>query len=70
MKKYIVSIVSLLILVVPQTVFASFTDVSSDYHLYDSINWLQEQGVVVGYSDGTYRPDDDVNRVEFLKMLY
>jgi hypothetical protein len=50
--------------------FASFKDVSVDYYLYNSINWLEEQGVVQGYSDGTFKPNNKVNRAEFLKMLY
>lgn len=53
-----------------QTVFASFSDVEADFHQYTSINWLQEQGVVEGYADGSFQPDKLVNRAEFLKMLY
>jgi hypothetical protein len=49
---------------------ASFKDVSESYYLHNSINWLKEQGIVEGYSDGTFKPNNLVNRAEFLKMIY
>lgn len=52
------------------TTFASFTDVAKDFHQYEAINWLQQQGVVQGYKDGSFQPEKPVNRAEFLKMLY
>lgn len=52
------------------TTFASFTDVAKDFHQYKSINWLQQQGVVQGYKDGSFQPEKPVSRAEFLKMLY
>lgn len=53
-----------------QTAFAAFSDVSTDYKYYNAINWLENKGVVQGYSDGTFKPDQSVKRGEFLKMLY
>jgi len=53
-----------------QTAFAQFADVNSNFHQSESINWLQNQKVVQGYSDNTFRPEAPVNRAEFLKMLY
>ncbi len=35
----------------------------------EAINALTEKGYVQGYSDGTYRPTQTVNRAEFLKVL-
>ena len=70
MKKQIIPILLISLISLSQTAFASFSDVSQDFHLYQSINWLEKQGVVVGYSDGTFRPENDVTRAEFLKMLY
>lgn len=52
--------------------FASFSDVSdykeNTFSLF--INWLEEQEVVQGYEDGTFRPEKNISRAEFLKMLY
>ncbi len=47
----------------------AFTDVAPGHRFYESIDWLQRQGVVQGYADGTYKSDKLVNRAEFLKVL-
>ena len=51
------------------SVFANeLTDIEGhDYE--DTIALLTEAGVISGYPDGTYRPDQTVNRVEFLKIV-
>ncbi len=33
-------------------------------------DWASSTGVIVGHHDGTYRPDADVTRADFLTMLY
>ena len=39
-------------------------------HTYaDSIEQLVEQGIIQGYADGTFRPNQPINRAEFLKIL-
>ena len=48
----------------------NFSDVNVGDDYYDAISWLQEQGVIEGYSDGTFKPNQQVNRAEFLKMIY
>lgn len=47
----------------------SFIDVSRSHRNYDAIQYLVDQGVINGYSDGTFKPNNTVNRVEALKML-
>jgi hypothetical protein len=51
--------------------FASvkFSDLSSSSPFFDSVNYVQSQGIVSGYSDGTYKPDSNVNRAEFTKII-
>jgi len=34
-----------------------------------AVQWLAEQGIVEGYADGTFKSDQDINRVEFLKIV-
>ncbi len=46
-----------------------FTDVSKAHPNYDAIKYLQAEGIVSGYSDGTFKPANTVNRAEALKML-
>jgi len=48
----------------------NFSDVSDSTHYKDSIEWMQENGVIQGYEDGTFKPEKCVNRVEMLKMLF
>ncbi len=47
-----------------------FTDVKSSDSDYQAILWLSQNGVIKGYSDGTYRPNSPVNRAEMLKMIF
>ena len=48
-------------------VFA-FPDVQDDYWAASQIKTLEEQGVIVGYPDGTFRADENVTRAEFASM--
>lgn len=56
-------------LVFSQATHAVFTDVASNHKYYEAINYLQENGIVEGYEDGSYRPDATVNRAEALKII-
>ncbi len=48
---------------------ASFSDIQeSEYK--ESIEFLQEQGVLQGYSDGTFKPEATINRAELLKIVF
>jgi hypothetical protein len=49
-------------------VFA-FTDVSEGDTHYMAVNYLQEQGIINGYDDGSFKPSNEINRAEALKML-
>ena len=46
----------------------AFPDVNSDHWAAAEIKLLSEQGVIVGYPDGTFKPDDNVTRAEFAAM--
>lgn len=52
-----------------QITHAVFTDVASNHQYYEAIEYLQENGIVEGYEDGSYRPDQRVNRAEALKII-
>ncbi|MEK7217849.1 MAG: S-layer homology domain-containing protein, partial [Patescibacteria group bacterium] len=45
---------------------ASYSDVPSRYA--DAVSYLEGEGMVSGYPDGTFRAGSSVNRVEFLKL--
>jgi uncharacterized protein YkwD len=62
-------ILLLLITQITQSALASFNDVAKDHKNYDAIIYLQENGIINGYEDGTFNPDKSVNRAEFIKII-
>lgn len=48
----------------------AFTDAAKGKWYSDILGTAVNMGVVKGYEDGSVRPSDGVNRVEFLKMLF
>lgn len=46
-----------------------FDDVDYSDANYDAINHLKTEGIVQGYTDGTFKPDNKINRAEFLKIV-
>ncbi len=51
------------------TAKAVFRDVASNYPYKTAIEALQKDGIVQGYADGTFKPDQAINRAEFLKIV-
>ncbi|MBE7030432.1 MAG: S-layer homology domain-containing protein [Ruminococcaceae bacterium] len=47
----------------------TFTDVPADFWGKDAISQLAAKNVISGYPDGTFRPEGNVTRAEFVKML-
>lgn len=45
-----------------------FPDVSANHWAAAQIKELSEKGVIVGYPDGTFKPDSNVTRAEFASM--
>lgn len=57
------------LLFLPLVSHASFTDVP-EWHVYEyAIDEAQLRGVIRGYSDGTFRPEQQLNRAEFTTMV-
>lgn len=72
MKNTIKKIASSLVIILlfgTQSAFATFSDVQSDNQNYTAISYLEDNNILVGYSDGTFRPNNTVNRAEFLKII-
>lgn len=68
MKKFLHLLVVFLLL--SNTVSAaSFPDVSQDHLNYEAIEYLDEKGIVKGYENGTFGPNDLVTRAQALKMI-
>ncbi len=64
----LLSYISLIIaLILPQTAMA-FYDVDEYYIYKDAIYYIQDEGIVEGYDDGSYQPYNELNRAELLKI--
>ncbi len=48
---------------------SGFSDVPTSHPNSDAIFYVKSHGMVEGYSDGTYRPGNTINRAEFVKIL-
>lgn len=52
------------------SVSAAFPDVAADNKYKASIDTMTNLGIIGGYEDGTFRPDDLVRRDEMAKIIY
>ncbi len=66
-KLWKVSFAALLIL---PSLSHAFDDVASGNKHYEAIEYLESEGIVEGYGDGTYKPDQPISRAEFLKIVF
>jgi hypothetical protein len=51
-----------------ETNVMSFSDLDSSHWAYAYIIGLANEGILNGYSDGTFKPDQPIDRAEFLKV--
>lgn len=63
-----VFIVAILVHMFPLIAFASITDVSGHWAEQVILQWV-EDGLANGYPDGTFRPNNDITRAEFMKLV-
>jgi len=49
--------------------FAQFDDVPTDHWAYDAVEYLADEGFVVGYPDGTFKGDRQLTRYEFAMVI-
>lgn len=47
----------------------SFSDVPRNHWAYKAITEMAEKGIIVGYNDGKFRPNNLVTRAEFAKIM-
>lgn len=48
---------------------AGFSDLNPSHPNYTAIMDLKERGIIGGYPDGTFKPDQTINRVEAMKII-
>ncbi len=54
--------------IIPQPA-VSFTDINSSHWAYDSVIYLAEKFILNGYLDGTFKPENNITRAEFAKII-
>ena len=70
MKKAVILLLLPLAFLVPTARAATvFNDVSEESYNGEAIEFLKENLIVQGYSDGSYKPDNRINRAEFTKII-
>lgn len=47
----------------------SFSDVTEDKWFYEYVSFLAGRGIINGYEDGTFLPQNSITRAEFVKLL-
>lgn len=70
MRRFSTVLIALLLL--PATALAqeeSFSDLPSDHYAHEAVMFLKSQGILSGYDDGTFKPNNPVNRAEALKII-
>ena len=53
----------------PVTYSDDFPDVTKDYWAYEPIMKMRAYGIINGYADGNFKPEGNVTRAEFAKIL-
>lgn len=48
---------------------ANFSDILASSTYCDAVKWASEEGILDGYSDGTFKPFQSINRAETLKVV-
>ena len=52
------------------SVTSIFEDVASGAYYAAGVNWAQESGIVGGYGNGKFGPDDNITREQMASILY
>ena len=54
----------------PEAEASDFTDVNADAYYADAVAWANANGIVTGYGDGLFGPDDTITREQMAAILY
>lgn len=69
MKKFLAILLCFIMLISTTCFAAGFSDLTSEHWAYKNVTNLVENGVINGYPDGTYRPENTITRGEFFKLM-
>ena len=54
----------------PTTTVNPFSDVAASAYYYKAVLWATENGIALGYQDGTFHPNDECTRAHVLTFLW
>lgn len=69
LKKLIASIAAITVALSTVSFAATYTDVAEDSAYYEAVESLSKLGIVTGYEDGTYKPEETVTRAEMAALI-
>ena len=73
-RSFMITLIVLLITSIVGTIMVhaepqkTFTDVIEDWQI-EAVNWGVNEGIVQGYTDGTFRPNSELTEAEFATMM-
>lgn len=68
--KKVIALVCVLALTLTTVAFgATYGDVAEDSAYYEAVETLNKLGIVTGYEDGTYKPEEGVTRAEMAALI-
>ena len=65
----VLSVVLALAMALSMVSFAAFSDVAADAKYGEAVSILSSLGVIIGYEDGTFKPDETITRAEFAAVV-
>lgn len=54
----------------PVATAVSFSDIPGNSETYTQVRYLFDRGIISGYPDGTFKPNQSINRAEALKIIF
>lgn len=54
---------------ITNTQLDSFTDMNNNEWSYESISIMKQRGIIGGYSDGSFKPKDDITRAQMSSLM-
>ena len=67
--KKVLALVVALTMVLGTVAFAGYTDVAEDASEYTAVSTLSSLGILTGYEDGSFRPENNITRADFALLL-
>ena len=70
--KRTVSFILIIVMMFSQLAYAeesAFSDMATDHWAYDAVMTMSDLGIISGYSDGTFKPNNPITRAEFATVM-